>query len=79
MPADYINMAGGPTELGRSGALSIESDPETHQKVDHNGPLSAGIRIRVPERRSYTITTILAPLTSATAFIISILALARRG
>jgi protein involved in polysaccharide export with SLBB domain len=75
MAPDYINMAGGPTELGRS-AWSVLPDPENKRPVEHDGPLYAGVTVKVPERRAYKFTTILAPLTAATAFVISIFAVA---
>jgi len=73
---DYINLAGGPTELGRFNAWIVEG--EEGGRLAKETPMAPGLTVRVPERRSYKLTTVLAPLTSATAFIISVVALARK-
>lgn len=75
---DYVSLAGGPTEIGRTSGWTIESPDGTRQPVKHAGPVLPGSTLRVPEQRSYKTTTWLSPLSTATALLISIVALTRR-
>jgi protein involved in polysaccharide export with SLBB domain len=75
---DYVHLAGGPTEVGRTSGWTIEGSDGTRQPVEHAGPVRPGSTLRVPERRSYKATTWLSPLSTATALIISVVALTRR-
>lgn len=75
---DYIYLAGGPSEVGRNSGWTIEGPDGNRQGVAHAGPVLPGSTLRVPERRSYTATTWLSPLSTATALIISVVALTRR-
>jgi protein involved in polysaccharide export with SLBB domain len=74
----YIHLAGGPTEVGRTSGWSIEGPDGTRRSVDHAGLVLPGSTLRVPERRSYKTSTWLSPLSTATAVVISIVALTRR-
>jgi protein involved in polysaccharide export with SLBB domain len=75
---DYVSLAGGPTEIGRTSGWTIERPDGTRQPVKHAGPVLPGSTLRVPEQRSYKTTTWLSPLSTATALLISIVALTRR-
>jgi protein involved in polysaccharide export with SLBB domain len=75
---DYIYLAGGPTEIGRSSGWTIEAPGGKRKSVSHAGPVPPGSTLRVPERRSYWTTTWLSPLSTASALIISVVALTRR-
>jgi protein involved in polysaccharide export with SLBB domain len=74
----YVHLAGGPTEVGRTSGWTIEAPDGTRQPVEHAGPVLPGSTLRVPERRSYKTSTWLSPLSTATALVISIVALTRR-
>jgi protein involved in polysaccharide export with SLBB domain len=76
---DYVYMAGGPTELGRHSGWKMSSEDGEFLLADPEMQVEPGTTIRVPERRSYSITNILAPVTSATALIISVVALVRQN
>lgn len=75
---DYIHLAGGPTEVGRGNGWTIETPDGTRRPIDHAGLVLPGSTLRVPERRSYKMTTWLSPLSTATAVVISVVALSRR-
>ncbi len=75
---DYVSLAGGPTELGRSDGWTIRRGDESAHAVEPSAFVDAGSTLRVPERRTYKFNTLLAPLSSASALIISIIALSRR-
>lgn len=72
---DYVNLAGGPTEIGRADGWRVERPDGRSERVDRQLALSAGTTVRVPERRAYKATSWLAPLSTATALLISIVAL----
>lgn len=74
---DYIAMAGGATELGRATGWTVRDSTGVVSKVGPVAEVNPGSVLRVPERRSYKVMTILGPLSSATALIISIAALTR--
>lgn len=74
--ADYVQLAGGPTEIGRIGGWRVrlpggketgDVGPETY--------LTPGTTVRVPERWTYRVSTLLAPISGITAMVISIVAL----
>lgn len=74
---DYVSMAGGPTELGRASGWTLDQEGENRRKVEMDEGILPGSTIRVPERRTYRVSTILAPLSSAAALILSLVALSR--
>ena len=76
--SDYIHLAGGATEIGRTSGWTIEAPDGTRRSVKHAGPVLPGSTLRVPEQRSYKTTTWLSPLSTATALLISIVALTRK-
>ena len=75
---DYVAMAGGPTELGRATSWTYRDDEGKYHSLDALTVLEPGDFVRVPERRTYRLASILAPLSSATAVVLSIIAIARR-
>lgn len=75
---DYVAMAGGPSELGRAKGWGLRDDGGHFRALDPMNELKPGDFLRVPERRSYKVTTFLAPLSSATAVVLSIIAIANR-
>jgi protein involved in polysaccharide export with SLBB domain len=76
--ADYVYLAGGPTELGRnSGWKTIDAAGQRHSAAPTDS-VAAGARIWVPNRRYYTISTMLTPLGTAVAVIVSLVALASK-
>jgi len=76
--ADYIDAAGGPNDSGRNNGWKIEHPGEGRRCGAAPGdPVPAGARIWIPERRSKTITTWLAPVATLAAVTVSIVALSR--
>ncbi|MFN8549002.1 MAG: SLBB domain-containing protein [Candidatus Eisenbacteria bacterium] len=75
---DYVAMAGGPSELGRAKGWGLRDAGGHFHTLDPMRELAPGDFLRVPERRSYKVTTFLAPLSSATAVVLSIIAIANR-
>lgn len=76
--ADYVRIAGGPTEIGRGSGWSLRL-PETNEKVaiGKEAFVPAGATIWVPERWTYKTSTLLAPISGITALVISLVALRR--
>jgi len=75
---DYVYLAGGPTELGRnSGWKTIDAAGQRHGAAAVD-TVAAGTRIWVPNRRYYTISTLLTPLGTAVAVVVSLVALSRK-
>lgn len=72
---EYVSMAGGPTENGRQTGWQLETQDGQRRKVERTEEVPSGATIRVPERATYRLTTWLAPLSTATALLISIVAL----
>jgi hypothetical protein len=76
--ADYVYAAGGPNEYGRqSGWQLVRPGDAKRRGAAACDTVSAGSRVWVPERRAYTISTLLTPIGSAVAVIVSVLALTR--
>ncbi len=76
-PRDYVHLAGGPTEVGRTSGWTMETPDGTRRPVAQAGSVVPGSTLRVPERRSYKISSWLSPLSTATAVVLSIVALTR--
>ncbi len=72
---DYVAMAGGATELGRNSDWTLQNQGERRTSAKRTSAVYPGSTIRVPERRTYTVTTLLTPLTSAVALVLSLVAL----
>jgi protein involved in polysaccharide export with SLBB domain len=76
--ADYVYAAGGPNEFGRQSGWQLVHPGDTKRRsAAPSDTVSAGSRVWVPERRAYTISTLLTPIGSAVAVFVSILALTR--
>jgi protein involved in polysaccharide export with SLBB domain len=73
--ADYVYLAGGPTELGRNGGWKTIDAEGKHRAAAATDSAAAGTRIWVPNRRAYTFSTLLLPLATAVAVIVSLVAL----
>lgn len=72
---EYVSMAGGPTEVGRNSGWTIESADGKRRELDRTAVVPSGAILRVPERTTWRLTAWLSPLSTATALIISIVAL----
>jgi len=74
--ADYVRLAGGPSEIGRSGGwgLRVAGSEESHD-VGNEADVPPGSTIHVPERWAYRASSVLTPLTGITALVLSIVAL----
>lgn len=75
---DYVSLAGGPTEIGRNGGWRLIEPNGDTTSGDPMSAVTPGTTIQVTERRSYQLSRLLAPLTSAAALTVSIIALSRR-
>ncbi len=76
--ADYIYAAGGPSQSGRnSGWKMIAAYEDQRHDAAPADTVLAGARIWVPERRSLAWATVLAPVASALAIAVSIVAISR--
>ncbi len=76
--ADYVFAAGGPTLTGKNNGWEIW-DPVTGQRhgaAPHDS-LAAGMQVWVPERRAHWISTLLTPIGTAVALVVSIVAITR--
>ncbi len=74
---DYVAMAGGATELGRATGWKLIHPDGRQTGLALDTVMDPGSTIRVPERRTYTLASLLSPLSTATALVISVIALTR--
>jgi len=74
--ADYVRLAGGPTEIGRGYGWNMRL-PGNDKKVgiENEAYAPPGATISVPERWTYGASTLLAPITGIAALVISVIAL----
>ena len=77
-PRDYVLLAGGETENGRTKDWQLVDTAGNSEDAMKAAYLEPGATLRVPERRSYWMGRILSPLSSAAALGISILILTNR-
>lgn len=75
---EYVSLAGGETELGRSSGWKVSSLDGDPRDAKDSTILLPGMTLRVPERRSTQLTRLLAPMTSAAALVISVVAILNR-
>jgi protein involved in polysaccharide export with SLBB domain len=76
--ADYVRLAGGPTEIGRGSGWSLRlPGSDRNQRVGDEEDVPPGSTIHVPERWTYRASSVLTPLTGVTALVLSIVALIR--
>ncbi len=74
---DYVAIAGGATELGRATGWRFIHPDGRQTGLALDMVMEPGSTIRVPERRTYTFASLLGPLSTATAVVISVIALTR--
>jgi len=74
--ADYVFLAGGPSPIGRSKDWKRFDAQGAEIPLAPTDTLLAGERIWVPERRSHKIASLLTPLGTVVAVIVSVVALA---
>jgi polysaccharide export outer membrane protein len=78
MAADYVRLAGGPTEIGRGSGWTLQlTGTEEKRKVGKEAYVPPGSKINVPERLTYRTSTVLASISGVTALIISLVALTK--
>ncbi|MDM7914772.1 MAG: SLBB domain-containing protein, partial [Candidatus Eisenbacteria bacterium] len=76
--SDYVRMAGGPTELGRGDGWKLRpAEGAKAQDVGSEAYLAPGATVIVPERWTYRVSTLLAPISGITALVISVVALTK--
>lgn len=76
--ADYVRLAGGPSEIGRGGGWSLRlPGSEKSHGIGDEEDVPPGSTIHVPERWTYRASSVLTPLTGVTALVLSIVALIR--
>ncbi len=74
--SDYVRLAGGPTELGRGRGWRLQpADGRKSQPVDKDTYVAPGSTVNVPERWTYRVSMLLAPISGITALVISLVAL----
>ncbi|MBM3317925.1 MAG: SLBB domain-containing protein [Candidatus Eisenbacteria bacterium] len=73
--ADYIGLAGGPNQYGRTGGWRVYGPQGERVEPGPGGAVAAGAHILVPERRWYKFWTVLTPLGTAAAVVVSVAAL----
>ena len=74
--ADYVRLAGGPSEIGRGGGWSLRvPGSDDTRGVGTEDDVPPGSTITVPERWTYRASAVLTPLTGVTALVLSIVAL----
>lgn len=76
--ADYVFAAGGPTLTGKNNGWEIWEpvSGERHSAAPQD-TLAAGQQVWVPERRAHKISTLLTPIGTAVALVVSIVAITR--
>ncbi len=75
---DYVRSAGGESDTGRGSGWTVTlADGRTFDAGDQSTPVEPGAELRVPERRSVWLSRVLAPVTSAAALVISVVAISR--
>ncbi|MBD3235486.1 MAG: hypothetical protein GF330_02140 [Candidatus Eisenbacteria bacterium] len=75
--ADYVYLAGGPNLRGRHSGWQLLDEEGARHSAAPGDSVSAGAQLWVPERRAHTYATILTPIASAVALLVSIVALTR--
>lgn len=75
--ADYIYLAGGPSTRGRHSGWQMLGGDGERRDASPADSVAAGAQIWVPERRAHTYATVLTPIASAVALLVSIIALTR--
>lgn len=75
---EYVSLAGGESELGRSSGWRITLPSGGSRDAGNTTLLEPGMTLKVPERRTYQLTKLLAPFTGAAALVLSIVAIANR-
>jgi protein involved in polysaccharide export with SLBB domain len=75
--ADYVYLAGGPNHRGSHSGWKMLDAAGKPRDAAPGDTVQAGAEICVKERRSHTLATVLAPIASAVALVVSIVALVR--
>jgi len=75
--ADYVSLAGGPSLQGRSTGWKRIDDEGASRDLGCSDTLQVGARVWVPQRRAHKISELLAPLGTAVALIVSLVAISR--
>jgi polysaccharide export outer membrane protein len=76
--ADYVRLAGGPTQIGRGKGWTLRlTGSEEKREVGKEAYVPPGSTIIVPERWTYRTSTVLASVSGVTALIISLVALTK--
>jgi len=73
--ADYVRIAGGPTELGRGRGWRVQVEGRKSVPIGEEEHIPPGSTVVVPERWTYKVSTLLAPISGITALVISVVAL----
>jgi hypothetical protein len=75
--ADYIYLAGGPNVRGRHSGWKMLDGEGRRCDASPADSVVAGTQLWVPEKRAHTYATLLTPIASAVALLVSIVALSR--
>ena len=76
---DYVSLAGGESELGRSSGWRLFLPDGEVTGAHDRSEVAPGSTIQVPEKRSRSLMNILGPLTTAVALALSAIALANQS
>ncbi len=76
--ADYVGMAGGPSTVGRGSGWKRIDEQGRERALALADTVQAGTRIWVPERRSNKFSALLAPLGTAVAVVVSLIAISTK-
>ncbi|MBD3337343.1 MAG: hypothetical protein GF355_17660, partial [Candidatus Eisenbacteria bacterium] len=74
---DYVNAAGGTSSVGKRSGWNVRRQDLDEREIERTALVAPGDIIRVPETRTHKLSTLLATASSATALLISIVALTR--
>jgi polysaccharide export outer membrane protein len=73
--ADYVGLAGGPSSIGRDQGWKAIDDAGEAFAIARADTIAAGARLWVPERRMHKFSTLLGPVGTAVALIVSLVAI----
>jgi polysaccharide export outer membrane protein len=74
---EYINVAGGPSSIGKRSGWSVVREGEKERSIDPGDPVAPGDVLRVPQSFSHKTSVILGTASAAVALLISVIALTR--
>ena len=74
---DYVNLAGGPSSVGKRTGWSLMREGEDRGFDAQEDLLAPGDVLRVPETRTHKLTVLMSTASTAVALLISIIAISK--